>query len=166
MNLELQLQQKYQAQNHRLVIEDIFKDISLFDRLVDYVFDQNPRVIQNASAILSKCIEKRPILAKPYLEILIAKISEIDCPVATKRNILRFLQFMDLEEHFLGHLCKLCINFIQSSKESVAVKAFSLEILNKIAKIYPEISEEVKQILQDNFSYQTPAIKHKAKKFL
>jgi len=60
----------------------------------------------------------------------------------------------------------LCFDYIASPVEAVAVKAFALTILQKIAQFYPEIKDEVKIIIEDRWEVESPAFKSRAKKFL
>ena len=51
-------------------------------------------------------------------------------------------------------------------KEAVAIKAFSLTILGKLAKKYPEIIPEIKLLIDEQITHQSAAFKSRAKKFL
>jgi hypothetical protein len=50
--------------------------------------------------------------------------------------------------------------------EAVAVKAFSLTVLGKLAKIYPDIMPELKLLIEDQLPNQTAAFKVRAKQIL
>ena len=60
----------------------------------------------------------------------------------------------------------LWFDYIASPVEAVAVKAFALTILQKIAQYYPEIMDEVKIIIEDQWEVESPAFKSRAKKFV
>lgn len=61
---------------------------------------------------------------------------------------------------------EICFNYIASPKEAVAIKAFSLAILGKLAKKYTEIIPEIKLLIEDQVMHQTAAFKSRAKKIL
>lgn len=58
---------------------------------------------------------------------------------------------------------EICFKNIESP---VSVKAFSLAILGKLAKKYPEIIPEIKILIEDQAPHQTAAFKSRAKNLL
>lgn len=56
----------------------------------------------------------------------------------------------------------ICFAYVESSTEPVAVKAFSLTILGKFSKAYPEIIPEIKLLIETQLPYQTAAFKSSA----
>ena len=60
----------------------------------------------------------------------------------------------------------MCINYISSNDEPVAVKAFSLSILQNLSEQYPEIKNEVKLIIEERWPHETAAFHSRARKFL
>jgi hypothetical protein len=63
-----------------------------------------------------------------------------------------------------GNGCLFSIFFLAT--EAIAIKAFSIAVLQKLAKLYPEIINEIKLIIQERWDYETPAFKARAKKLL
>jgi hypothetical protein len=59
-----------------------------------------------------------------------------------------------------------CFDYIIDPKEKVAVKAFSLSILDDLSKQYPEIRQELKTIIEDRWDSETAACRSRAKKIL
>ncbi len=60
----------------------------------------------------------------------------------------------------------LCFEYIASPTEAVAVKAFSLSILQNLSKHYPEIRQEIVLIINERCPYETAAFRVRAKKVL
>lgn len=60
----------------------------------------------------------------------------------------------------------ICMDYIASNDEPVAVKAFSLSILQNLSKQYPEIKNEVKLIIEERWPHETAAFHSRAEKFL
>jgi hypothetical protein len=50
--------------------------------------------------------------------------------------------------------------------EAIAVKAFSLTILENLCKTYPEILPEIKTIIEARWEEETPAFRSRAGKIL
>ena len=60
----------------------------------------------------------------------------------------------------------ICFNYIQSNDIAVAIKAFSLTVLQNLSKDYPEILHELKTIIDERWEHETMAFKSRAKKIL
>ena len=60
----------------------------------------------------------------------------------------------------------ICFQYLQSPKEAVAIKAFSLTVLGKLANKYPEIIPEIKLLIEEQLPQQTAAFKSRAKAFM
>ena len=60
----------------------------------------------------------------------------------------------------------ICFNYINSPTEAVAIKAFSITVLQNLAKKYPEIVNELKLVIEERWDYETVAFKTRAKKLL
>ena len=81
----------------------------------------------------------------------------------------RFAQLVELffrGEYRLTKLMDACFQFISSPEEAIAVKAFSLTVLDNLSNSYPEILPEIKSIIDARWEYETPAFKTRAKKIL
>ena len=61
---------------------------------------------------------------------------------------------------------EICFDYMASPKEAVAVKAFSLSVLGRLAKKYPEIIPEITLLIEQQINHQSAAFKSKAKKFM
>ena len=60
----------------------------------------------------------------------------------------------------------ICFHYLSSPNEPVAIKAFSLTILQNLSKQYPEIKNEIKLIIEERWEHETAAFHSRAKKFL
>jgi hypothetical protein len=85
---------------------------------------------------------------------------------AVKRNTVRLLQEISIPEKYQGEIMSLCFDYISSPTEKIAVKAFSLTVLQNLSKTYPEIKQELKAVIEDRWDYETAAFHSRAKKIL
>ena len=60
----------------------------------------------------------------------------------------------------------LCFSFIQSHDEPVAIKAFSLTILERLLPLYPDIKNELLLIIEERWEHETAAFRSRAKRIL
>lgn len=137
-----------------------------FDALFHLFLIDEYRVVQRAAWPLSYSVIEHPQLIQKHFKKLIINLHTPRLPNAVKRNTLRLLQHIKIPEEFHGEIMNLCFDYIASRVEAVAVKAFALTILQNLAHYYPEIKDEVKIIIEDQWKVESPAFKSRAKKFL
>jgi hypothetical protein len=61
---------------------------------------------------------------------------------------------------------ELCFQYLASPSVAVAIKAFSLTVLNNLSKKYPEIISEIKLLIEEQLPHQSAAFKSRAKVFM
>jgi hypothetical protein len=87
---------------------------------------------------------------------------------AEKRFIMRLFGKHGLPEgeEQQGKLLKLTFDWILDPNESIAVNAFCLTTLHRFCKIHPELENELREIIADQFPNSTAAFKSRAKHIL
>lgn len=148
------------------IIQWVGDDAARYKLLVGLFFKGEYRLTQHAAWPMSYCIRLYPALAKPYIGIFIKHLSRENMPIAEKRNIVRLLQFVDTPKRYQGKLMDICFRFVTDPEEAIAVKAFSLTILERLSYLYPEILPEIKSIIDARWEFETPAFRTRAKKIL
>ncbi len=137
-----------------------------FDELFHLFLNDEYRVIQRAAWPVSYCVDAYPILISKHWKTLMEHLKKPDLHDAVKRNSIRFMQEIDLPEKHHGAIMDLCFTYLQSPKESLAVKVFSMSVLANLAKYYPEIKPELKLVIEDQLPHQSAGFKSRAKKVL
>lgn len=166
VNLENELLKRQSLSRCKSIVRYIGKDETLFGELVKLFFKGEYRLTQRAAWPMSYCIRSYPELAKPYFKKFIDQLSDRQAHPAARRNIVRLLQFVDIPKRFHGALMDICFRFVSSPEEAIAVKAFSLHILEQMGSTYPEIMAELKTIIEARWEYETPAFRSRARKIL
>lgn len=137
-----------------------------FDELVKLFLGDEYRVTQRAAWPLSYIAIEYPQLVKKHLPAFVKLLNDDKRHPAVKRNIVRLLQTVEIPEKLHGDVMDTCFRFVADVKETAAVKAFSLTILENLSKQYPEILNELKVIIEERWNYETPAFHARAKKIL
>jgi hypothetical protein len=166
MDLEKELLQKQTLLRCNRIIQWIGEDADRFALLVKLFFAGDYRITQHASWPMSYCVREYPDLAKSYFGKFINCLSASNAHPAAKRNIVRLLQFAKIPKRYHGKLMDQCFRFISDPAEAIAVKAFSLTILDNLSTDYPEIRPEIKVIIEERMAFETPAFRSRAKKIL
>ncbi len=73
-----------------------------------------------------------------------------------KRNVVRIVDFVDIPTTLEVEIMNFCFQYLENSKESIAVRAFSMRVLGKLYTKYPEIKEELKTLIEMNLE-QNPS---------
>ena len=137
-----------------------------FAALMQCFLSNEYRLAQRAAWSVSWAAKQNPQLIKPYIKDLVAQLSRKDVHDAVIRNSVRILQQIEIPESLHGEVMKNCFDFIASRSTPVAVKAFSLTTLFNLSKLYPEIKNELKLLIEEGLPHETAAFKSRAKKII
>lgn len=124
------------------------------------------RITQRAAWPLSYCVRQYPELITPYFKHILDNLDKGNLHVAIIRNTMRMLQDVAIPKKFQGRVMNICFDFIQSPTTPIAVKAFSLTVLQNLSKDYPEILPEIKLIIEEQWDQAPPAFRSRAKRIL
>jgi hypothetical protein len=166
MNIKTALLKEHSKKQCNAIIKYIGKNPERFAELMKCFFEGEYRVTQRAGWPMSYCAAKYPDLIKTYFKKLLENLAKPDLHDAIPRNTVRLLQYVDIPEKFHGQVMDICFRYISSPTEAVAVKAFSITVLQNLAKKYPEIVNEIKLVIEERWDYETIAFKTRAKKLL
>ncbi len=165
MSLKEMLLQEQSKKQCDKIVRFIGKDRKRFAELMKLFFDGEYRLTQRAAWPMSYCVRKKPALISPYIGKIIRSLPDRNLHDAVIRNSVRLLQWVDVPRKFHGELMNSCFAFLQSPETAIAIKAFSLSILENLSNIYPEIIPEIKVIIEDRWDYESPAFRTRAGKF-
>ncbi|MFY0626630.1 MAG: hypothetical protein JXR07_10055 [Reichenbachiella sp.] len=165
MNLKTELAKPRSTNQVRKIAAFIGSDPDLFHELMEVFFGTEHRQTQLAAHIMSHCFDNFKELIEPYIPQLIENLTA-NPEVSIKRNTVRILQDQDIPEEYQGQLYDSCFQYLVSSNEPIAVKAFSMTIAANMASIYPELKNELKPVIEEQILYGSPGLKSRGKKTL
>ena len=169
-NNKLQLRdtilQKHSKEQRDKIVQWVGDDQKRFDQLLKLFLHDEHQVTQRAGWPLSYCIQGHPRFIKKGFAALIRNLHKQGIHDAVKRNTVRILQDIEIPKKHQGQVMNICFTYLESMDEAVAVKAFSLTVLGKLARLYPDILREIKLLIGDQLANQTPAFISRAKKIL
>jgi hypothetical protein len=85
---------------------------------------------------------------------------------AVKRNVLRILKYVEIPRPMQGIVATLCFDYLSSLDAPVAVKAFSLTVLGRMAEKEPDLRRELGLIVRQMLPYSGSAIRSSGKRLL
>lgn len=166
MNLRETILAEHSKANCTKIVNWVGDSQARFDQLFDVFLNSEYRITQRAAWPVSNCVIAHPHFISKHFSQLVKNLHKPKLHDSIKRNTVRLLQHIAIPQKFHGEIMDICFNYISSPHEAVAIKAFSLTILQKLAEQYPEIRSEVKLIIEERWNYETAAFKVRAKKFL
>ena len=157
----------YSKANTIRVAELIGRDADLFRKLFKIYSDSKDRdLVKRAAWVLGHSVRIHPYLINPHIKKLIKLLNQPSQHDAIKRNGLKALELTSIPEKYYGKIADACFRFITSQKEAIAIKAYSIGILDKIGDEIPEIRQELKLVLRDLLPYESAGVQSRARKVL
>ncbi|MEP7372841.1 MAG: hypothetical protein ABI675_05585 [Chitinophagaceae bacterium] len=166
MKLRDQILKEHSKINCNAIVKWIGNSQARFDELLDLFLNDEYRVVQRAAWPLSNAVILHPQFIQKHFFKLLKNLEKPHLHDAVKRNTVRLLQDIAIPKKLHGRVMNLCFDYINSPDEPVAVKAFSLTILENLSKEYPEIKPELKTIIEDRWNYESAAFHSRAKNIL
>ena len=166
MYLEKLLAEEHSKRQCDRIVKYIGKDKDRFAELMRLFFKGEYRITQRAAWPLSNIVQLHPGLITPYFKPLLDNLDKKDLHVAVVRNTIRLLQDVDIPEKYHGRVMSRCFEYVGSPGTPIAVKAFALTVLSNLSVKYPEIRDELKLLIADQWEHATPAFRSRASKIL
>jgi 8-oxo-dGTP diphosphatase len=125
--------------------ESAFENGEILKKLIEYSYSDDKKLAFRASWTLSKVFDRYPETINSDLMRMIDTFDKIDNE-SVQRSFLRIISLSDLNsigtrQH--GILADHCFKILRSGFSAIAVKAYSMEIVYKLAIIYPELANEL-----------------------
>jgi hypothetical protein len=117
------------------------------------------------SWIISDLSEIKPELLSPYIFEIITKANSSQ-HLGVKRNLFKAIQFIETTDSVKEELGIICLNCLQNPKETIAVKSYSITILEGLIVDFPEFLDEMNFELEKQLPNATPAFASRAHRFL
>jgi len=164
MNLRETILKEHSKANCTRIVKWVGTDQKRFNELFELFLNDEYRVVQRAAWPVSYCVEDHPELIKDHFGKLLKNLNKKGIHDSIKRNSIRLLQYVTIPKKFHGQVMDLCFRYISSPIEAVAIKAFSISVLQNLARQYPEIINEIKLVIEERWNYETVAFRTRAKK--
>ncbi len=166
MNLRETILSEHSKSNCDKIVAWVGNNKKRFNELLDLFLNDEYRVTQRAAWPLSYSAIAHPELMKNNFQKIINNLRRSNLHDAVKRNTVRLLQQIEIPEKYEGEVMNICFQYVESPKEAAAIKAFSLTILGRLAKKFPEILPEIKLLIEEQAGQQSAAFKSRSKRLL
>lgn len=165
MNIRESLQREHSKENTEKIVDYVSADDERLAELMDIFFHGPWEIVQRASWAVGKLGEQTDLL-KPYMGQMIKNLERTDLHDAIKRNTVRTWQFIEVPDEYLGEVADVCFGYLESKKEPIAIKVFSMVVLEGIVKRVPELKDELQFLIKEQMPYSSAGFKSRGKKVL
>ena len=136
-----------------------------FEKVFPLIYDSNGYIANRAGWVVEKCAAKYPYLVKPHINEIIEFLPQISFG-GLRRLMLKVLTLLSIPETRMGEVFDLCLTWLESPKEKVAVKVYSMQILADFCKTEPGLIPELLSIIENHYERNSFAFQSRADKIL
>ena len=165
MDIRFELQKEHAKENTENIVRYVQSSDERLAELMEIFLHERWELVQRAAWVVGKLGEQKGLLDN-YLPQMISKLHEPNIHDAVKRNTVRTWQLMEIPEHYIGEVADICFNYLEKKQEPVAVKVFSMVVLEKVVRRVPELKDELKFLIEEQMPYGTPGFVSRGRKVL
>ena len=145
----------------------VYDNPALLKSLVEVSLSSGDPHAHRAARVVTICCLEFPEMLKPVSRMIISKLEGLRS-YSVLRNYLKLYAEVpvNLSAREKAILMNGCFGYLTDSKVPVAVKVFSMEILNNLSAEFPDIGRELYNIVEDQYDDGTPGFKSRARKIL
>jgi 8-oxo-dGTP diphosphatase len=143
--LKLMITETMGMKNAEWVAKSAIENPLMFRKLLEYSYSADTKLAFHASWILTKVCDKYPDIINPFLSDIIESLAKVRNE-SVQRSFLRIISLKEpdsMDPRLQGLLAEHCFSELRSGLSAIAIKAYSMEILYKLALIYPELANEL-----------------------
>lgn len=145
---EIILQLKEDRFARQSILMHFVQNMSRMKELIELSTTINPYPIQeHATWILIHACDQHKKMVQDFHEEIIDAFLMADNQT-TLRNLCKTISLLPISEYKEGVLLDTVIAHLKNNDNNVALHVYSLEIINQFVGKYPEIKEEIKQIIE------------------
>jgi hypothetical protein len=163
MDIRAQLLSELSRANIDFTIQTLGNNKGHFRELISLVLTAKDPLPMRAAWAIEGITEKYPEMILPYMKDLIKNLRKFT-HTGTLRNLLKIFSRMELDEKFHGTMADNCFNWIVEEEMPVAVKVYSMQILANLTRIYPELKNELIEVIDEQIPRNTAGFKAQARK--
>ena len=123
-------------------------DQEKFDALYNLAFSREMPACWRSAWMMDCLAESHPRIAEKYIEKIWTELPAVH-PDGVTRSCLRMLCRYDIPEKYQGIATDLCLSWLEKESVPVGIKAYCMELLLKIATLYPELGNEFITIIEE-----------------
>lgn len=166
MNLKEALVEKYSKVGMKQISAFIGHDKKKFGELMKIALGSDLNLAAKASWAAIHTADKKQELLNPWIQKMILHLKT--CPHhSVRRNFLRLFENITIPENYRSELLDICYQFLLSTKETIAVRVFSMTVIYNITRLHPDLKNELQLVIEQLLIHEkAPAMQSRGKRTL
>ncbi|MEM6698428.1 MAG: hypothetical protein AAF806_02335 [Bacteroidota bacterium] len=136
------------------------------EELMNIFLGEDALLCQRSAWAVRHLAEQRSDLVAPYLEKMVKNLQRPNLHDAVKRNTVAILDAFPIPEYLFGEVVTICFDYLADFDTKVGIKCFSMSVIWKICQHEPDLSNELKLLIEEQMDYQTNGFKSRGRKIL
>lgn len=166
MDIIKQLHADHSKSNTEQIVFCIVENPERFNELMEIFLGDDQLLKQRAAWVIGDIGRAELKLLKPYHQQIINHLKTPGLHDAVKRNTIRYLSEIELDEDLWGEAYDLAYRTLGSKSEKVAIKVFSMSLALNVVKKIPELKDELRFIIEEQMPFGTSGFKNRGAKTL
>ena len=150
----------------KAIAKQAIEDRAILDELLHFLLKGQKREPYIASWIISHAVEiQSDIMDDTAHEICLTSIRQTN-EGGIKRNVIRVWQFaLPTNETLQMEVLETALTLLSDMQQDLAVRVFSITVLEQLLQAFPEIQEEVGFLLEREYAQASPSFKVRTDRF-
>ena len=153
MDLKTEILKEHSRRQADRIVAWVGTDAARFRKLMDIFLRGEYVVAQRSAMAVGLCADRHPALVRPYIGRMVARMDDPLVHVAIRRCVVRLLQCVEIPPALLGKVATQCFRYLAAGDSPVAVKAFSMTVLGRIAETEPDLGRELRLVIEQQIPY-------------
>lgn len=147
------------------IIEHVGNSKRKMADLMSFFFHEEWRYNQRSAWAIGEIGVAKPLLIKPYLAKMLDALESAPHN-AVPRNTIRIFSEVDIPEELEGKLFDTCMNYLEDTKSPIAVRCYSINVLERIAAKYPDLQADLVAVVKEHMPHGTAGIKYRCRRVI
>ena len=165
MNFRKQLLAEASRANIDFIVATIDGEKEHFEKVFPLIYDSNGYIANRAGWVVEKCAARYPYLVESHINEIIDFLPQINFG-GLRRVMLKVLTLLPIPETRMGEVIDVCLTWLESPNEKVAIKVYAMQILANFCKTEPGLIPELISIIETHYQRNSFAFKSRADKIL
>ncbi len=131
------------------IAKSAMENPGILEKIIEFSFSGDDKLAFHASWALTKICDDYPEVIYPHMPRMVEVLDNLTNESA-QRSFLRCLSLSDLsllDHKPQGLLADHCFKMLRSGFSAIAIKAYSMDIIYKLAMIYPDLINELTEAI-------------------
>lgn len=160
------LAKKASRANSFEVVLLVGNSLKKYQELVSIIQENTSPFSEKAAWAMNHCFENGTGFFDDYFKEFTEILSDKNYSDSIKRNVIKVFQFKEIPEEHQGSVINSCFELVIKKDTAIAVKAFSLGVLENMVKLYPELTNELVACIEDLLPNASSGLKNRGQHIL